>query len=273
MREPIVEVLNRDVPWDSFDVSAYVEHNYQNLAPEDSEVLAIVRDHFAAHFRESTQVRAGRDGGQAALRGLDVGTGGNLYPALAILPWCREITLCDRSESNVGWLKEQKAALLASGGEWMWGHFWDILRERTAYHSIEEPRGGLGAAIRIQRENLFQLPPVTWDVGTMFFVAESMSTSHDEFKEAVACFLRALEPGAPFAAAFVRESKGYPVGSQFFPACSVDETEVRDSLDQYAEKVEVSVVYPAERPLREGYTGMIVACGRRNSELAGHHDR
>ncbi|CAM5649016.1 hypothetical protein SANTM175S_10556 [Streptomyces antimycoticus] len=42
-----------------------------------------------------------------------------------------------------------------------------------------------------------------WDLGTMFFVAESITTSLDEFRRGVGCFMSALNPGAPFAAAFM----------------------------------------------------------------------
>ncbi|MGW0629553.1 SCO2525 family SAM-dependent methyltransferase [Streptomyces sp. NPDC002758] len=260
MREPLVQVLNDDAPWDSFDARAYVNVNYRFLTGEDSRILAIVRDHFAAHFGD----------GHIPLRGIDVGTGANLYPALSLLPWCHEITLCDRSAANVEWLKRQDWALPSDRGEWLWGQFWDILAERPAYRVINEPRSLLGSVARVEHGNLFDLPRAGWEIGTMFFVAESMSTSHDEFRDAIGCFLGSLEPGAPFAAAFVTGSVGYDVGDESYPACDVTEADVRVCLAPHAEQFEITVVDPSNPPLRPGYSGMIVACGRRNSVSTGH---
>ncbi|MFJ3304060.1 SCO2525 family SAM-dependent methyltransferase [Streptomyces sp. NPDC086549] len=259
MREPLVQVLNDDAPWDSFDARAYVDVNYRSLTGEDSRILAIVRDHFAAHF--------GGDG-HVPLRGIDVGTGANLYPALSLLPWCHEITLCDRSAANVEWLKRQEWALPSDRGQWLWGQFWDILAQRPAYGAITEPRSLLGSVARVEHGNLFDLPPAGWEIGTMFFVAESMSTSHTEFERAVACFLGSLEPGAPFAAAFVQGSAGYAVGAESYPACNVAAEHVHACLARYADSFEITVVDPSVPPFRSGYSGMIVACGLRNSESA-----
>ncbi|MFE9448492.1 SCO2525 family SAM-dependent methyltransferase [Streptomyces sp. NPDC006739] len=259
MREPLVQVLNDDAPWDSFDARAYVDVNYRCVTAEDSLILAIVRDHFATHFDAD---------GRIPLRGIDVGTGANLYPALSLLPWCHEITLCDRSAANVEWLKRQDWALMSERGEWLWSQFWDILAERPAYGAIAEPRSLLGSLSRVEHGNLFDLPRAGWEIGTMFFVAESMSTSREEFERAVACFLGSLEPGAPFAAAFVRGSAGYDVGAESYPACDVAESDVHATLARYSERCEITVVDPSVPPFRSGYSGMIVACGRRNSHSA-----
>jgi hypothetical protein len=44
-----------------------------------------------------------------ALRGVDAGSGTNLYPALLMLPWAEQILLTNYSEGNVRWLQGQIA--------------------------------------------------------------------------------------------------------------------------------------------------------------------
>ncbi|MEU3979115.1 SCO2525 family SAM-dependent methyltransferase [Streptomyces sp. NPDC026672] len=261
MRESPVQVLNDNAPWNSFDARAYVDVNYRSLTGEDSRILAIVRDHFGAHFAADDHI---------PLRGIDVGTGANLYPALSLLPWCHEITLCDRSAANIEWLKRQDWTPSANGSPWLWGQFWDVLAERPVYRAVGEPRSRLGSVVRVEHGNLFDLPRAAWEIGTMFFVAESMSTSHTEFEQAVACFLGSLEPGAPFAAAFVSGSAGYDVGDTAYPACAVGEADVRACLAPHAEQCEITVVEPHDPPFRTGTSGMIVACGRRNARPVAH---
>jgi hypothetical protein len=254
--------LNAEVPWDSFDSAAYVDHNYGSLRSDDAKILEVVRAHFSDHFREHV---SGRDDGRQ-LVGIDVGAGANLYPALSMLPWCDEITLFERSAANVDYLRGQCASY-----DGHWDQFWDALCEREPYgRRVPDPRASFRKAVAVEQGNVFDLRdrPGHWSIGTMFYVAESLSTSYEEFLAAVECFMLALAPGAPFAAAFMEGSQGYEVGGQSFPACSVTQTEVLKSLSPYAEEKDLSIT-PIGMPggaLREGYEGMIVACGRRSSE-------
>jgi hypothetical protein len=59
----------------------------------------------------------------------------------------------------------------------------------------------------------------------------------------------------------MRDSSGYIVGGQRFPACSIDENDVERCLSEVAVLDEVQVIPGNE--LREGYRGMIVATGRK----------
>lgn len=255
-----VRRLNSEAPWDAFDPAAYVDHNYGSLRSDDARIIEIVSKHFADHFRDAA------DHGGEGLRGIDVGAGANLYPALSMLPWCDEITLFETSAANVAYLNGQRESY-----DPHWDQFWAALCEQDAYpRRVADPRAGFRRAVAVERGNLFDLGdrPANWQIGTMFFVAESMSTSDAEFFLAVERFMYALAPGAPFAAAFMEGSQGYSVGGQSFPACSVSEAEVRKSLSPYCDGVEVAIT-PIGMPggaLREGYEGMIVACGRRGSE-------
>jgi hypothetical protein len=99
-------------------------------------------------------------------------------------------------------------------------------------------------------------------MGTMFFVACSLSNDMDEFQRAVDCFVRALRRGAPFAVAFMEKSKGYAVDGTFFPAVEIDRTNVDRALAALAYDVHIDRI-TTNNPLRDGYDGaMIVAVGR-----------
>jgi hypothetical protein len=73
---------NEKFPWDSFDSEWYLQHNYgAGLRDDDKEILERIGTFFTGL-------------GQPRLRhGLDVGTGTNLYPVLAMLPLCHRITV------------------------------------------------------------------------------------------------------------------------------------------------------------------------------------
>ncbi len=248
-----IQVKNADAPWDEFDPTAYVDHNYRSLQAEDEEILHLIRDHFGGHFRKP-------DVGPVS--GIDVGAGANLYPALAMLPWCDEITLFERSPANVDYLRSQVTSYDPN-----WDVFWDALREHEAYRCLGmDPRERFCKVVEVEQGDIFDLRRHEghWSVGTMFFVAESMTTSHDEFRLGVARFMRALAPGAPFAAAFMEHSEGYWVGDNFFPACDVGKPDVNASLEPFADEF-VTKRLKSSAAVRDGYSGMIVAYGwRRN---------
>src|SRR5215813_2214758 len=90
--------LNGEVDWSAFDSEAYFAHNYRTLRDDDREIMKIVRDWFVTAAIGPEAV------------GVDVGTGTNLYPALAMLPFCSRLELRELSPPNVAWLKKQIAS-------------------------------------------------------------------------------------------------------------------------------------------------------------------
>jgi hypothetical protein len=236
---------NADTDWDAFDPAQYVAHNYASLLPDDRRLLTLTREWFAsADLPENT-------------RGLDVGSGSNLYPALSMLPHCGEITLWEYGAGNVAWLRTEVAAYSAH-----WDACWDVLVEGEAYRAMEDPRAELARRARVVQGSIYDLPAAEWDLGTMFFVAESMTRLLDEFRTAVAAFVSALKPGAPFAAAFMENSEGYAVGDRPFPAVKIDSAVVEAAFADATDKLTVERIAPMTDKLRDGYTGMLLACGR-----------
>jgi NNMT/PNMT/TEMT family protein len=243
--EATAPARNAQFPWDDFAADAYHEHNYDSMREDDAEMLGLVASWFDAAA------------GGTALRGLDVGAGPNLYPTLAMLPYCSEITLREYSASNVAWLRAATGEL-----DGRWRPFWEVVSPRERYGDFESARARLSGTAKVEQGSVFDLPEAGWDLGTMFFVAESISQDPAEFEAATGAFVRALRPGSPFAAAFMERSQGYEVGGIAFPATSVGESEVSGCLETVATDLKVQRVRVRPAPLRPGYTGYVVAIGR-----------
>jgi hypothetical protein len=246
---------NAAAPWNTFSANDYWRRNYRDLHPEDQKIIEQVSDFFIRAF-------AGRP---RARQGIDVGSGTNLYPALLMLPWTERILLADYSESNVSWLRDQ---ITDDTGPWPWVPFWREMQEANGYRDVNQPRKQLREACQsepgysgVERLSIFDLPEARWDLGTMFFVAESITEIPNEFRAAVARFVGALKPGAPFAAAFMSGSAGYEVAGTAFPAVPITPDDVRLHLAELGIG-EPTVELVGESPrVRDGFEGMIVATG------------
>ena len=245
--QPASTELNSDFPWDEFDSDWYYNHNYKLLHEEDLQILRIVRDFFATLDPSNQR------------NGIDVGSGTNLYPALAMLPLCQDITLYEHSASNVAWLRREIQSYSPS-----WDAFWKPLHTAPLYKSIDSPRETLAALAHVDKGNIFDLPESRWDIGTMFFAAESLSDAPAEFRAALRRFIASLRTGAPFAAAFMEDSLGYNTGTHRFPAVAISVNDVKNCLAAEVRNFDIHRIDLTEKPLRDGYGGMIVATGRAN---------
>jgi hypothetical protein len=237
--------LNEEFQWDSFDSDWYLQHNYGTLRDDDRLILERMAEFFA-----------GLDQPARLFDAIDVGTGTNLYPILAMLPLCGRITLHERATTNCQWLQDERV-----GYSSIWDPYWDVLADRPLYKRISQPRWTLYERTHVSRGSIFDLRPRSYDMGTMFFVAESITTRDDEFSRATQRFLRSLKPNSPFAAAFMRNSDGYEVNGVHFPAVAITEEDVQKCLDgegirrAHVEKID------SANPLREG-VGMVLVTGR-----------
>ena len=259
VRDDAVELLrhNHDVDWDEFDSQAYWKHNYETLRNDDQSIIQTVAGFFSRHFRETP--------GTELLRGLDVGSGANLYPALALLPWSGSITLTDPAAPNLDWLRRAAAGIGVENarGDWVWQPFWAEFARFPGYQQLANPRQLLAARHELRRSGVLDLDRAGWDLGTMFFVAESTTSYPEEFRAAAAGFLAALVPGAPFAAGFMVGSIGYQVAGRSYPAVRAVNAEMIESVlgRLCAELTVITVDVPAQNPEQDGYDGMVVALG------------
>jgi len=246
---------NADVQWNTFSSEDYWQRNYCQLQAEDQEIIRRVSRFFTGAFRDRPRAR----------RGIDVGSGTNLYPAILMLPWTDKIMLTDYSVSNVRWLRRQ---LDDDGPTWAWQPFWDEVKEADRYNEINDPRKHLYVGCHkepgyagIERRSVFDLPRARWDLGTMFFVAESITEDPGEFRAALASFTGALKPGSPFATAFMAGSHGYPVAGAHFPALPITPDDVRRHLAELGVSELSAELLQTRHMVRDGYAAMVVATG------------
>jgi hypothetical protein len=266
MADVDMNVRDADAPWNRFSSNDYWRRNYRIPHPEDQEIISRVSHFLAAAFADRAP----------AQRAIDVGSGTNLYPALLMLPWTERILLTDYSESNVSWLQDQ---LAGDTEPWSWLPFWYEMQEAKGYSYVDKPRTRLHQACvsepgysGVERFSIFKLPEARWDLGTMFFVAESITRNLTEFHDAVKHFVRALKPGAPFAAAFMAGSAGYEVAGTDFPAVPITRDDVRQHLIELGVREPTVALLDTKPKVRDGYDGMIVATGyasdRRQSQAS-----
>lgn len=246
---------NADAPWNIFSPHDYWRRNYSKLQPEDREIIRRVSHFLVSAFAARPPVQ----------RAIDVGAGTNLYPALLMLPWTEQILLTDFSKSNVDWLHDQ---LTDNVSPWPWRRFWREMRKAKEYSDVSKPHKRLREACvsepghaGIEQLSVFDLPKAQWNLGTMFFVAESITQDPVEFRAAVAAFIGALTPGAPFAAAFMAGSDGYPVEGTHFPALPIKPDDVRQHLTELGVREPSVDLLDTKHRVRDGYAGMIVATG------------
>jgi hypothetical protein len=241
---------NDSALWSKFDADGYWKSNYAALFPEDAEIIR----HASAFLIEAC---AGRP---RAMTAVDVGSGTNLYPSLLMLPWAERIVLTEYAPANITWLDQNLADM---SGEWAWQPFWDLVADLPGYRAVAEPRRELAACHEVRRLSVLDLPERSWSLGSMFFVADGMTTDGPTFEAAVRRFLRSLAPGAPFLMTFMAGSAGYDVSGVSFPAVRV----TLDSLRAFLARLPVTDADflrtdKSVRPLRPGYDAMILVTGR-----------
>jgi hypothetical protein len=240
---------NDGAPWSDFDADVYWKNNYATIFPEDAQILR----------HASTFMIRACAGRPLAGTAVDVGAGTNLYPALLMLPWVERIVFTEYASTNIGWLRDN---LADAPGEWAWQPFWDLLAGLPGYRGVRNPRGRLAGSHNIVSSSIFDLPPRTWGLGSMFFVADGITEDEEEFSYAVSSFLGALTPGAPFMMAFMEGSSGYEVSGVSFPAVRVTPQSLEALLATLPViSTDVLRTDNSVRRLRPGYDAMLLVTG------------
>jgi hypothetical protein len=253
---------NEDAPWARFDPNAYYHNNYTSLRADDKAILTEVGAFFS-DFYARYEIRR-------PAHALDIGSGANLYPAMAMLPWSTHITLADHSPPNRPWL-ERAIDEPEAGSPWAWSPFWQILARYPGYDSLERPEQQFlhmhrKGQLVVEDLDILNLPPGRrWDLGTMFFVAESITEDYIQFTDAIRNFLAALRPGSPFAAAFMVGSGGYPVKGVRFPAVKTDADDIQGHFNNKVAGLRRVDIPKLNEPLRDhdddNYDGMLLLVG------------
>jgi NNMT/PNMT/TEMT family len=240
---------NDAAPWSDFDADEYYKINYASVLPEDAEIIQSASKFLIEACGPPARLR----------RAVDVGAGTNLYPSLLMIPWVERIVFTEYAPGNIDWLRKN---LPHTQGEWVWQPFWDLVAGLPCYRTVDDPRRRLADVHEIRPLSIFELPRREWDLGSMFFVADGMSTEEEEFERAVRVFLDALRPGSPFLMAFMEGSQGYDVSDKQFPSVKV----TPQSLDALLADLPVTGISVLRtdnsvRRLRSGYDAMLLVTG------------
>lgn len=235
--------------WSEFDADDYYKINYTSVLPEDAEIIKCASKFLIEACGAPLRLK----------EAVDVGAGTNLYPSLLMLPWAERVVCTEYASQNIDWLC---ANLAYAPGAWDWQRFWSLVADLPGYRTIGDPRHRLAAAHEVRTLSIFDLPSRAWDLGSMFFVADGMTTVECEFELAVRKFLGALRPGSPFLMAFMEGSDGYEIRGKRFPSVRV----TRSSLDALLATLPVadtSILRTdnSVQRLRIGYDAMLLVTG------------
>ena len=223
--------------WEKFNPSEYVKDNYSVIHDEDKEIIRKLVN-FCIELPDVDLA-------------LDVGVGPNLYSIMAMLPFAGQIECIDFSSANLAYLRKQVKKLDSN-----WLHFWNLFKSLSQKYDIDLEQNLRGKVI-IKQGSIYELKENKYDLASMFFCAESITSKSEEFSGACNKFIDSVKPGGCLVAAFMENSKGYKIGNIEFSACPVDTKVIRRIFDPKTKNLLVTRIPLAKQPLRPGYTGMI----------------
>lgn len=210
---------NDDVDWDAWPVEDYLAENYRELHPSDAAVIA----HHSAFYRRLAP-------GSAA-RSVEFGAGPNLYPLMLACAASRHVDAIEASAAGVAYLNRQ----LHRGADASWEPFYSLCRELNP--QLPPTLAQALAVVHVVHADVRALPPDTYDIASMNFVAEGITEDFDELKEFCGRFVRSVRPGGRVVAAFMENMPTYRIGpASRWPGCPVNPrlvTEIFAPLTQH----------------------------------------
>ncbi|MFD4371296.1 class I SAM-dependent methyltransferase [Streptomyces sp. NPDC058486] len=213
---------NADADWDRWPVQDYLAENYRRLHPCD---IAVIRHH-AALYR--------RLGPGSVARSLEFGAGPNLYPLMPAATACRSIDALEPGAAGHAYLSGQ----LRNGPDPSWQPFYALCRRldpalpRTLSAALRGVTAVRGDVHAVERHG--------YGLGSMSFVAESVTEDAGEFARVCRDFLGCVRPGGHLLAAFMENMPSYRIGTgPLWPACPVDAGAVREVFAPYTRDLDV----------------------------------
>ena len=238
-------LFNRDVDWDRWPVSDYVDELYRRILPSDEAVIA----HHSAFFR---RFPAGHFG-----RAVELGTGPNLYPLMLLAGVSREVVAVEPSAASRAYLERQ----LADGPDPHWQIFYDRCRQLRP--ELPDSLAEALSSVTVRAGGARDLEPAGFDLASMHFVAESATEDRDEFRDLCRAFAAAVRPGGHLVAAFMENMGRYRIGAgPHWPGYPVDAGAVRAAFAPYTTDLEIGRV--GTEATSDGYqtTGMVLLTAR-----------
>lgn len=234
--------------WDTFNPYVYVANNYQTIHDEDRVILDVILPYIRRNISQSCRV-------------LDIGTGPNLYPVIALLPYSRRIDCLEYSRSNVRYLLDQ----IHRPAEY-WHRFHRYMRHFGDQY-VFPLHPVLTEKVCVRQGDIFTYSQADYDVVTMFFCAESITSQRNRFIAACKKSMSYLRNGGLYIAVFMEQSKGYEIDRVQFPAYPTNTEELSGIFEPLCTKLSVTKIPKSTKPLREGYGGMVLITGIRKEIL------
>ncbi|GAA3512110.1 hypothetical protein [Actinocatenispora rupis] len=235
---------NADADWDRWPVTTYLAENYRVVHPSDAAVIA-------AHSAYYRRIPAG-----SLDRTVELGAGPNLYPLMLASAASRHIDAVETSAANVAYLRAQ----VTGGADPSWAAFHDECRR----HNPDLPDLPTALSrVRVRHADLTSAVGAGYDLASMHFVAESVTTDPAEFRALCGAFAAAVRPGGHLVAAFMNGMPTYSLGDgSTWPGLPVDADTVAEVFAPLTRECVVTVVPRDETLPAYGDDGMIVLHGR-----------
>ena len=112
--------------------------------------------------------------------------------------------------------------------------------------------------VETKHGSIYELEENKYDLASMFFCAESITLERGEFVLACTKFIKSVKPGGHLVAAFMENSRGYEIKGIDFPAYPVDINLIKKIFQPKTNNLLITRIPLAEKPLRLGYTGMLL---------------
>ncbi len=237
---------NRDADWDAWPVADYLAENYRRLHRADEAVI----DHHSAVYARIPP--------DSLDRTLECGAGPNLYPLALAAAASRLVHAVEPSAASVAYLRRQ----LRDGPDPSWEPFYARCRLRNP--ALPPSLAQALSRVRVTRADAFALPEGRYALGSMNFVAESVTEDREEFAAFCRAFARAVRPGGHLVASFMENMGRYSIaGGRDWPGVPVDAERVAEVFARHTTDLEVRRI-DADPDLPDwGYTGMVLLSARR----------
>lgn len=240
--------------WHAFDPDQYVADNYTEIAAEDRRILERLANQ---HLSMCGQQR----------RTIEVGAGPNLYPVMAASVSSRHVTLLELSQNNVDYLLRQVDALSPH-----WMTYWHALVALDPRYAEIDFQTYLRTQVEVVADSVYEWQPGTehrFDTVSSHFCVESITSDHAEFRHGLERLFALARPNAVLIAGFLRESNGYSVGSETFPAVALTRDHLATSLSSagFASIQIEEIDNSGELANDHEWTGMLHALATKESEV------
>lgn len=232
-----------DVNWNNFNSSAYIADNYAKTHEEDIQIIKIL----VRYYDKLPQLQSA----------LEIGVGPNLYPLMIMLPYIKKIDCIDISVSNIKYFNQQ-----LKNPNPNWNLFWSLLQRLNPKYKQDYKKSLLNK-VSINNKSIYRLNEDIYDLVSTNFCLESITDNSKEFILACNKFIASARSGGYLIATFMENSHGYEVDGIRFPGFPVNKEKIYKVFQPKVNSLEIKRIKVAAKPLREGYTGMLVLTARK----------